>query len=117
MNRAGHKRSLNRLPAAALPIRVIRPVRSRRRIAGMANTTLSALSDELGNVAAAGAVSVLQGLRAPPPGSGVVHGPDTIVTTARALGREDGLRIRTADGEAIEASLAGWDPATGVAVL
>src|SRR4051795_13201000 len=117
MNRAGHKRSLNRLPAAALPIRVIRPMRSRRRIAGMANTTLSALSDELGNLAAAGAASVLQVLGARRPASGVAHGPDTLVTTARAIGREDGLRIRTAGGEALEAHLAGWDPATGIALL
>ena len=83
----------------------------------MANTTLSALSDELGTLAAAGAASVLQVLGARRPASGVVHGPDTIVTTARAIGREDGLRIRTADGEAIDANLAGWDAATGIAVL
>ena len=83
----------------------------------MANTTLSALSDELGNLAAAGAAPVLQVLGARRPASGVVHGPDTIITMARAIGREDGLRIRTAGGDAVEASLAGWDPATGIAVL
>ena len=60
----------------------------------MANTTLSALSDELGNLAAAGAAPVLQVLGARRPASGVVYGPDTIVTMARAIGREDGLRIR-----------------------
>jgi serine protease Do len=83
----------------------------------MANTTLFALSDELGNLAAAGAASVLQVLGGRRPASGVVHGPDTVVTTARAIGREDGLRIRTADGEAVDANLAGWDAATGIAVL
>ncbi len=50
--------------------------------------------------------------------SGVVHGADTIITTARAIGREDGLRVRLPDGDdALEADLAGWDPATAVAVL
>src|SRR5438132_4505878 len=36
---------------------------------------------------------------------------------ARALGREDGLRIRTHDGRELDAELAGWDPATSLAVL
>jgi S1-C subfamily serine protease len=35
----------------------------------------------------------------------------------RALGREDGLRVRRHDGETLGAELAGWDPATSVAVL
>jgi serine protease Do len=83
----------------------------------MSNTTLVALSNELGSLAEAGAASVLQVLGARRPASGVVHGPDTIVTTARAIGREDGLRVRLPGGESVEADLAGWDPATGIAVL
>jgi serine protease Do len=83
----------------------------------MSNTTLVALSNELGSLAEAGAASVLQVLGARRPASGVVHGPDTIITTARAIGREDGLRVRLPGGESVEAELAGWDPATGIAVL
>jgi serine protease Do len=83
----------------------------------MSNTTLVALSNELGSLAEAGAASVLQVLGARRPASGVVHGPDTIITTARAIGREDGLRVRLPGGESVEADLAGWDPATGIAVL
>jgi serine protease Do len=83
----------------------------------MSNPTLAALSNELGSLADAGAPSVVQVIGARRPASGVVHGPDTVITTARAIGREDGLRVRTGGGEPVEATLAGWDPSTGIAVL
>ena len=83
----------------------------------MSNITLTALSDELSNLASAGATSVVQVLGSRRPASGLVHGAHTIVTMARAIGREDGLRVRVAGAEAGEADLAGWDPATGIAVL
>jgi S1-C subfamily serine protease len=59
----------------------------------------------------------VQVLGARRPASGVVHGADTVITTARAIGRDDGLRVRVGEGDAVEADLAGWDPATGIAVL
>ena len=83
----------------------------------MSNLSLASLSDELADLAAAGAATVVQVLGARRPASGVVHGPDTIITTARAIGREDGLRVRVGDADPAEADLAGWDPATGIAVL
>ena len=83
----------------------------------MATTTLSALSEELADLAASASASVVQVLGARRPASGVVHGPDTIITTARAIGREDGLRIRLSGSDPVEAELAGWDPNTGIAVL
>jgi serine protease Do len=86
-------------------------------LAGMTNLSLAALSNELADLAAAAAASVVQVIGARRPATGVIHGPDTIVTTARALGREDGLRIRVGDADAVDADLAGWDPATGIAVL
>jgi S1-C subfamily serine protease len=46
-----------------------------------------------------------------------VYADDVVLTTARALGREDGLHVRTDDGRALDAELAGWDPATSLAVL
>lgn len=83
----------------------------------MAHNILTTLSDELADLAATGAASVVQVQGARRPASGVVHGADTIITTARALGREDGLRVRLPNGDALDADLAGWDPATGTAVL
>jgi serine protease Do len=83
----------------------------------MTNVSLAALSNELADLSAAHAPSVVQVLGARRPASGVIHGPDTIITNARALGREDGLHVRVNDADPVEADLAGWDPATGIAVL
>jgi S1-C subfamily serine protease len=83
----------------------------------MSNTTLQTLSDELADLTTAGSAAVVQVIGGRRPASGVVHGADTIITTARAAGREDGLRVRLGGGDPIDADLAGWDPATGVAVL
>jgi S1-C subfamily serine protease len=49
--------------------------------------------------------------------SGVVYADRYILTNARALGRDDGVRVRTDDGTEHAADLAGWDPGTGLAVL
>ncbi len=83
----------------------------------MTNLTLATFSDELADRTAAAASAVVQVSGARRPASGVVHGADTIITTARAIGREDGLRVRLPDDTVIEADLAGWDPATNIAVL
>ena len=83
----------------------------------MTNLSLASLSNELADLSANAAHSVVQVLGARRPASGVIHGADTIITTARALGREDGLRVRVNDADPIDAELAGWDPATGLAVL
>jgi S1-C subfamily serine protease len=83
----------------------------------MAESILDRISNELADAVAAAAPSVVQVLGRRRPASGVVHAPDVVVTTGRALGREDGLRVRRGGGEPIEAQLAGWDPATGLAVL
>jgi S1-C subfamily serine protease len=40
-----------------------------------------------------------------------------VLTTVRALGRDDGLHVRRDDGTTLAAELAGWDPTTGLAVL
>lgn len=103
-----------------LPIRVIPMTRRERDNHSMPNVTLAQLSDELGELATAVASSVVQVQGARRPASGVVHGTNTIITMARAIGREDGLRVRLpgdAEDVTIDADLAGWDPATGIAVL
>jgi S1-C subfamily serine protease len=82
-------------------------------------TNLETFSTELADRVTAAAASVVQVLGARRPASGVVYGADTIITTARAIGREDGLRVRLpgVTDATIEAELAGWDPATGLAML
>ena len=83
----------------------------------MATTSLATFSEQLADLAASGSHSVIQVQGARRPASGVIHGNDTIVTTARAIGREDGLRVRLPGAEPIDADLVGWDPNTGIAVL
>src|SRR6476646_4000726 len=83
----------------------------------VATSILDTISNELADAVAAAAPSVVQVLGRRRPASGVVQAPDVVVSTARALGRDDGLRVRRAGGEPIDAQLAGWDPATGLAVL
>ena len=74
---------------------------------------LQTLSDQLADVVAAIAPSVVQVQRA----SGVVFADDAVLTNARALGGDDDLHVRTHDGRTLDAELRGWDPATGLAVL
>ena len=83
----------------------------------MATSTLLSLSNELAQLTASGASAVVQVSGARRPASGVVHGPTTIITTARAIGREDGLRVRLPDNTVVDADLAGWDPSSGIALL
>src|SRR5437867_1523584 len=74
---------------------------------------LQALSMQLADVVASIAPAVVQVQRV----SGVVYTKDYVITNARALGREDGLRVRTHDGRSLDGELHGWDPATGLALV
>jgi S1-C subfamily serine protease len=78
---------------------------------------LTEFSNQLADIAAAAAPSVVQVQGRRRAASGVVYAQGVIVTTTAALGRDDGLRVRGTEGDAIDAELAGWDPATGLAVL
>jgi serine protease DegQ len=78
---------------------------------------LDTLSNQMADVVAAAATSVVQVQGRRRPASGLVYAADVVLTTARAIGREDGLRIRRSDGRTLEAQLAGWDPTTNLAVL
>ena len=80
----------------------------------MAPSSLPDLSNQLADVVAQVATSV-HGRRQP--ASGIVYGAGVVVTTTRAIGREDGLRVKTADGRVLDAELAGWDPATQLVAL
>jgi S1-C subfamily serine protease len=83
----------------------------------MSDSTLSLFSNQLADAVASVAASVVQVRGRRRPASGVVYAPDVVVTTARAIGREDGLQITAPDGRVVDAELAGWDLTTHVAVL
>jgi S1-C subfamily serine protease len=78
---------------------------------------LTELSNEMADAVAAAAPSVVQVQGRRRPASGLVYADEVVVTTVRTIGREDGLRVRDHDGSAFDAELAGWDAASGLAVL
>jgi S1-C subfamily serine protease len=83
----------------------------------MSTSLLSSYSDAIADAVAAVAPSVVQVSGRRRPVSGLVCDADVVLTNARALGREDHLKVRAHDGRVVEAELAGWDPSTGLAVL
>jgi len=78
---------------------------------------LTDLSNQMADAIAAAAPSIVQVQGRRRPASGIVYAADIVITTMRALGREDGLRVRQHEGRALDAELAGWDPTTSLAVL
>jgi S1-C subfamily serine protease len=83
----------------------------------MSSSVLAAISNEMADTVAAVAPAVVQVQSGRRPASGLVYADDVVLTTGRALGRGDGLRVRRHDGQTLEAELTGWDPPTGLAVL
>jgi len=81
------------------------------------DTTLLALSNSLSDLAESSGRSVLQVSGRRRSASGIVYAPDLVLTTVRALGREEGIHVRRPDGAVLDASLAGWDAATNLALL
>ncbi len=98
-------------------------MRGMRRIAesdsieDMSEFTLDSISNQLADTAEAMALSVVQVQGRRRPVSGTVFTPGVVVTTARALGREDHVHVRDSGGNVFESEVAGWDPATHLAVL
>jgi S1-C subfamily serine protease len=78
---------------------------------------LTAISNDMADAVARAAPSVVQVLGRRRPASGIVHSDNVVITTARALGREDKLRVRRHDDTVLETELTGWDLTTGIAVL
>jgi S1-C subfamily serine protease len=83
----------------------------------MDTKTLTAFSEQLAASIDAVAPSVVQVHGRRRPVSGLVYASDIVLTSVRALGREDGVKVTTGDGRTSTADLAGWDPASGLAVL
>lgn len=75
------------------------------------------LSNQIAELVARVAPSVVQVEGQGRPASGLVYGDDVVITTARAVGESEHPRVRAAGGEAIDAEIAGWDPATRLVVL
>lgn len=78
---------------------------------------LTQLSNQIADVVGAVAPSVVQVQGHRRPASGIVYGPDLVLTTARVVGRAEHPRIRRADGQAFESDVAGWDATTRLALL
>lgn len=78
---------------------------------------LTELSNQLADVVARAAAGVVQVQGSGRPASGLVHSAGVVITTARAIGREEQPCVRRADGETLEGHVVGIDPATRVAVL
>src|SRR5688572_17439774 len=78
---------------------------------------LTEFSNHIADVVAAASPSVVQVHARRRPASGVVYADGIVVTTMRALGREDGIRVRLHEGGVVDAELGGWDPATSLAVV
>jgi S1-C subfamily serine protease len=89
----------------------------RRQNRSMSNASVLSLSNALADAVDAAAPSVVQVQGPRRAVSGVVFAPDAVVTTARALGRDGGARVRAADGRTIDAEVAGWDPSTNLVAL
>ena len=79
------------------------------------HSTLTTLSNDLADAVASAAPSVVQVHGRRRPASGVVYQQDVVLTSARALGREDGLHVRRADGTGLRrrARRLGSDDRTG----
>jgi S1-C subfamily serine protease len=83
----------------------------------MSEFTLTTFSNHVADIVDAVSPSVVQVRGRRRPASGVVFAPDVVVTTARAVGSENGVQVTAPDGRVLDAELAGWDLATHVAVL
>src|SRR5882672_10386224 len=83
----------------------------------MATDLLSSFSNQLADAVVSATPSVVQVQGRRRPASGLVYADNVVLTTVRALGREDGLHVRRDDGRTLDAELAGWDPTTSLAVL
>jgi S1-C subfamily serine protease len=78
---------------------------------------LTQLSNQMADAVDAVAASVVQVQGRRRPASGLAYANGIVLTTMRAIGGEEDLRVRTHDGMVLEAELAGWDPTTTLALL
>lgn len=78
---------------------------------------LTQLSNQMADAVASAAPSVVQVNGGRRPVSGLVYASDVVLTTMRGVGQHEQVRVRREDGQDFQGDLAGWDPATQLAVL
>jgi len=78
---------------------------------------LTDTSSQLADVVDAAAPSVVQVRAGGRASSGIVYDTGLVLTTGRAIGRDEHPEIRDSDGRAFAADLAGWDPASRLVLL
>jgi S1-C subfamily serine protease len=75
------------------------------------------ISSQLADIVETVSPSVVQVRARGRAASGLVYGPDLVLTTGRAIGRDEHPEVRTTDGRLLTADVAGWDPASRLALL
>ena len=75
------------------------------------------ISTQLADIVDAVAPSVVQVRARGRAASGLVYGQDLVLTTGRVIGRDEHPEVRTPDGRLVPAEIAGWDPASRLALL
>jgi S1-C subfamily serine protease len=78
---------------------------------------LTDTSSQLADVVEAVAPSVVQVRAGGRAASGLVYQSSLVLTTGRVIGRDEHPEVRTADGRAFPAEIAGWDPASRLVLL
>jgi len=75
------------------------------------------ISTQLADIVETVAPSVVQVRARGRAASGLVYGPDLVLTTWRVIGRDEHPELRMADGRLLTADVAGWDPSSRLALL
>jgi serine protease DegQ len=78
---------------------------------------LNQFSNQMADAIASAAPSVVQVNGGRRPVSGLVYATDVVLTTMRGVGQHERAGVRRDDGQVFQGELAGWDPATQLAVL
>jgi S1-C subfamily serine protease len=78
---------------------------------------LNQFSNQMADAVASAAPSVVQVNGGRRPVSGLVYATDVVLTTMRGVGQHEHVGVRRDDGQVVQGDLAGWDPATQLAVL
>lgn len=78
---------------------------------------LTQFSNQIADAVASAAPSVVQVSGGRRPVSGLVYATDVVLTTMQGVGQHEHARVIRDDGQVFQGDLAGWDPATQLAVL
>jgi len=85
--------------------------------APLGTDAFSKLSGELGDAAERVAPAIVQVYGRKRPASGIVIGPERVVSTSHSVEWHEGVRIRTNDGKTLQADVAGHAPGADLVLL